>query len=78
MRESNGCSSNSVKEISKSISDLSKGLCASVELLSRTVASQPQIYQNLNLNSPTVSQQQGCYAEILGEASRSQSQNLEI
>ena len=38
VRESNNCFSNSVKEISKSMSDLSKGLCASVELLSRAIA----------------------------------------
>ena len=31
VRESNDCFSNSVKEISKSMSDLSKGLCASVD-----------------------------------------------
>ena len=31
VRESNDCFSNSVKEISKSLSDLSKGLCASVD-----------------------------------------------
>ena len=60
VRESNDCFSNSVKEISKSMSDLSKGLCASVDLLSRAIASQPQpqfpqapfhpnvFYQNLN------------------------------
>ena len=60
VRESNDCFSNSVKEISTSMADLSKGLCASVELLSRAIASQPQpqfpqapfhpnvIYQNLN------------------------------
>ena len=60
VRESNDCFSNSVKEISKSMSDLSKGLCASVELLSWAIASQPEpqflqapfhpneIYQNLN------------------------------
>ena len=42
VRDLNDCFSNSVKEISKSTSDLSKGLCASVELLSWAVASQPQ------------------------------------
>ena len=64
VRESNDCFSNSVKEISKSMSDLSKGLCASVELLSRAKASQPLpqflqapfhpnvIFQNLNRHSP--------------------------
>ena len=36
------CFSKSVEEISKSKSDLSKGSCASVELLSRTIGSQPQ------------------------------------
>ena len=68
------------------MSDLSKGLGASVEQLSRTIASQlhsqyPQapfrlnvIYQNLNRYFPTVSQQQGCYAQILGETSNIQSQ----
>ena len=86
VRESNYCFSKSVKEISKSISDLSKGLCASVELLSRAIASQfPQapfhpnvIYQNLNRYSPTVSQQHGYYAQMLGKTSSSQIQNLEI
>ena len=60
VRESNDCFSNSVKEISKSMSDLSKGLSASVELLSWAIASQLQpqfpqapfhpnvVYQNLN------------------------------
>ena len=42
VRDLNDCFSNSVKEISKSTSDLSKGLCTSVELLSWAVASQPQ------------------------------------
>ena len=90
VRESNDCFSNSVKEISKSMSDLSKGLCASVELLSRAIASQPLpqflqapfhpnvIFQNLNRHSPTVSRQQGYYAQMLGETSSSQSQNPEI
>ena len=36
--QSNDCLSNSVKKISKSMSDLSIGLCASVELPSRTIA----------------------------------------
>ena len=92
VRERNDCFSNSVKEISKSMSDLSKGLRASVELHSRTTASQPQpqfsqapfhpnvIYQNLNQYSPTVSQQQGdiSYAQMLGETGRSQIRNPEI
>ena len=90
VRESNNCFSNSVKEISTSMSDLSKGLCASVELLSRAIASQLQpqfpqapfhpnvIYQILNRYSPTVSQQQGYYAQMFGETSSSQSQNPEI
>ena len=70
------------------MSDLSKGLCASVELLCWTIASQPQfphthfhpnvIYQNLNRYSSLVSQQQGYYAQMLGEISSSQSQNLEV
>ena len=90
VRESNNCFSNSVKEISTSMSDLSKGLCASVELLSRAIASQLQpqfvqapfppnvIYQILNRYSPTVSEQQGYYAQMFGETSSSQSQNPEI
>ena len=90
VRESNDCFSNSVKEISKSMSDLSKGLCASVELLSRAIASQPQpqfpqapfhpnvIYQNLNRYSPTVSQQQGYYAQMIAETRSSQSQNPKL
>ena len=90
VRESNNCFSNSLKEISKSMSDLSKGLCASVELLCRAIASQLQpqfpqapfhpnvIYQILNRYSPTVSQQQGYNAQMFGETSSSQSQNPEI
>ena len=90
VQESNDCFSNSVKEISKSISDLSKVLRASIELLSWPIASQPQpqfpqalfhpnvIYQNLNRYFPTVSQQQGYYAQMLGETSSSESQNPEI
>ena len=90
VRESNDCFSKSIKEISKSMSDLSKGLCASADLISRAIASQPQpqlpqvpyhpnvFYQNLNRYSPTVSQQQGYYAQMLGETSSSQSQNPEI
>ena len=90
VRESNGCFSNSVKELSKLMSDLSKGLCAAADLLSRAITSQPQpqfpqapfhpnvIYQNVNRYSPTVSQQQGYYAEMLVETSSSQSQNPEI
>ena len=90
VRESNDCFSNSIKEIPKSMSDLSKGLCAPVELLSRAIASQPLpqflqapfhpnvIFQNLNLYSLTVSQQQGYYAQMLGETSSNQSQNREI
>ena len=72
------------------MSDLSKSLCASIQLLSRTIASQPQpqfpptpfypnvIYQTLHRYSPTVSQQQGYYELMLGETSSSQSQNPEI
>ena len=90
MQESDHCFSNSVKEISKSVSDLSKGLSPSVELLSWAIASQLQpqfpqapfhpnvIYQNLSRYSPTVSQQQGYYAQMFGETSSSQSQNPEI
>ena len=90
VRESNDCFSNSIKEIPKSMSDLSKGLCAPVELLSWAIASQPLpqflqapfhpnvIFQNLNLYSLTVSQQQGYYAQMLGETSSNQSQNREI
>ena len=90
VRESNDCFSNSIKEIPKSMSDLSKGLCASVDLLSQAIASQPQpqfpqapfhpnvFYQNLNRYSLAVSQQQGYYAQTLGGTSSSQSQNPEI
>ena len=72
------------------MSDLSKGLSASVELLSWAIASQLQpqfpqapfqpnvVYQNLNQYSLTVSQQQGYYAQMFGETSSSQSQNPEI
>ena len=60
VRESNDCFSNSIKKISKPMPGLSKGLCASVELLSRTISSRSQsqfpqapfhpnvIYQSLN------------------------------
>ena len=90
VRESNDYFSNSVKELSKLMSDLSKGLCAAADLLSRAITSQPQpqfpqapfhpnvIYQNVNRYSPTVSQQQGYYAEMLVETSSSQSQNPKI
>ena len=72
------------------MSDLSKGLCASVDLLSWDIASQPQpqfpqapfhpnvFYHNPNRHSATVSQQQGYYAQMLDETSSSQSQNPEI
>ena len=84
VRKSNYCFSNSVKEISKSMSDLNKGLYVSVKLLSRTIISQPQpqflqsrfyqnfIYQNLKIYFSTASQKQGYYAQVLGESSESQ------
>ena len=62
--ESTDCFLNSVKELSRSMSDLSKGMYASVELVFQTIASQPQlqfpqapfhpniIYQNLSRYSP--------------------------
>ena len=84
-RKLNDCFSNSVKEISESMSDLSKDLWAkAVELLSQTRVSQPQslfpqapfyanvIYQSLKRYSPTASQQQRYYAQMLGETSSSQ------
>ena len=61
------------------MSNLSRGLCASIELLSQTINSEPQpqflqapfhpnvIYENLKRCSLTVSQQQGYYAQMLGE-----------
>ena len=67
-----------------------KAWITSVELLSPAIASQPLpqflqapfhpnvIFQNLNLYSLTVSQQQGYYAQMLGETSSNQSQNREI
>ena len=60
------------------------------DLLSGSIASQQQpqfqqspfhpnvVYQNLNRNSPTVSQKQGYYAQMLRESSSSQSQNPQI
>ena len=68
--------------------DLSKGLCASVELLSRAIASQPQpqfrqapfhpnvIYQNLNRYPSTVSQQPGYFAQMLGKTSSNQNPEI--
>ena len=53
MRESNENFANSIKEISKSMADLSKGLCNSMQLLSHTLASQvsppqfPMQHQNI-------------------------------
>ena len=66
------------------MSDLSQSLCASVELLSQTIAWKPQpkfpqvsfhpnvIDQNLNRYYPIVSKQQGWYyAHLWGETTQS-------
>ena len=46
MRESNECFSDSVKEISKSVTDLSKHLCSPMEMLSRAAClQQPALQQ---------------------------------